>query len=382
VSDESKIIKPLLQLPVDLMGTTGALSGEIARAIKGEGFRGTNLLPEILNPNSTVHGGQGSSRTSVSEQAGVENPVGAFALDAITDPGLLLSGIGAVKRMSKTGNRYDTGKVHVEHERIEVPQRDNWLTRPDEPQQVKNASSMTKEEAMRKLRSENKDVIAKMTDEEFKNTIIKPNGHFATVESYTPNTHQSLKQNEYIDEFNNNLDELNSIINRNNTSGEPYEVIGLNSKGDLKIKSKYGISDMGVGITPGKFTGEVQDIPNTQYLRNELPGLEMQYTLPGVFNSKITPRGTKFYESLNEFLKGRQMGRVKTGFSSQTASSRGLWENAIRKGKAVGYYGQPNEIYGAMKTVIPAIGTAAAATQIPKERYGGVVYQKPYTTRR
>jgi hypothetical protein len=36
-----------------------------------------------------------------------------------------------------------------------------------------------------------------------------------------------------------------------------------------------------------------------------------------------------------------------------------------------------------MKTVIPAIGTAAAAaTQIPKERYGGVVYQKPYTTRR
>jgi hypothetical protein len=108
-----------------------------------------------------------------------------------------------------------------------------------------------------------------------------------------------------------------------------------------------GTKSWSVKINSGKWSGEVEDIANQDYLE-AIPGLGMSNTMGSVFADGIPRRGTGTYEALNEALKSLNIGRVKAGFNSQTGFSRGLWENAVKKKKATGYYGNSNVVYGVM----------------------------------
>jgi hypothetical protein len=281
----------------------------------------------------------------------------------------------------------------------------------------RNQSGLTKNEILARVNIKDKDKISKLSEDEFRNTVLKPNGE---VVEYKPGTEidemtydssnrrmilkdQSPMSNEdYVKTFNENLDALNDIIAKNNKSGVNYKVKELTPEGRLIFstpagqKGKNPLINQGsedvnipegesswiVGINPGQWKGNVEDIANTEYFRS-IPGLEMSNTTQGVFSDRIARRGSGAYDSLNEYLKTLGLGRVKPGFNSQTAYSRGAWENFINSGKAFGFYGAPNTVYGTMRTVapyaIPTIaGTAALRySQQPKEvpapdfRHGG-----------
>ena len=307
-----------------------------------------------------------------------------------------------------------------------------------------NRSGLSKDEILAKASKKDKDILSKMSEEEFIETVLKPTGEIAkykpslTVDELMYDTdlgrmrlknEKPLSTTEYVDEFNKNLDELNKIIAKNNKSGVEYKVKKLDPGGNLvfetpeqvikkwqdnpvavktikglekiladpiKIKNSghtkeeitkminvwkkdevipAGESRWGVYIRPGKWTGKVEDIANDEYFKN-IPGINMSNTSTGVFSDRVVRRGTGTYESINEYLKKFDLGRVKPGFNSQTATSRGLWENAVQKGKAFGYYGNPKVVYGSMKSMLPylvptALGVGAAATQRDKFRKGG-----------
>jgi hypothetical protein len=134
----------------------------------------------------------------------------------------------------------------------------------------------------------------------------------------------------------------------------------------------------------------VQDIADSDYYKN-LPGLNMGNTVSGIFGDGAGIPGTKTYESINDYLKSLDLGRVKPGFNSQTETrkdalgrvirtgSKDVWENFVKSGKAVGYYNNPTTVYGSMKTVLPpaAIAAGAAASTMSnkdknnKFKYGG-----------
>jgi len=132
-----------------------------------------------------------------------------------------------------------------------------------------------------------------------------------------------------------------------------------------------GTSSWDIGINPGQWRGEVEDIANSEYYKS-IPGLDMRNTSSSVFADRIPRRGTGTYESINEYLKGLDLGRVKPGFNSQSDFSKSLWENSIKKGNAFGFYNNPNTVYGAMKSALPYVGTGAiGAAALQQEKYGG-----------
>ena len=309
-----------------------------------------------------------------------------------------------------------------------------------------NRSGLSKDEILAKASKKDKDILSKMSEDEFIETVLKPTGEIAkykpslTVDELMYDTdlgrmrlknEKPLSAIEYTQEFNKNLDELNKIIAKNNKSGVEYKVKKLDPGGNLIFEtpkqtikgwkddpfstttrkqlegllndpvqlknSGYtkkelvemmhslredkvipaGESRWGVYIRPGKWTGKVEDIANEEYFKN-IPGINMSNTSTGVFSDRVTRRGTGTYESINEYLKKFDLGRVKPGFNSQTATSKGLWENAVQKDKAFGYYGRPNTVYGSMKSMLPylvptAIGAGAAAMERDKFKKGGHV---------
>jgi hypothetical protein len=92
----------------------------------------------------------------------------------------------------------------------------------------------------------------------------------------------------------------------------------------------------------------------------------------GVFADNIARRGSGAYKSINEYLKTLDLGRVKPGFNSQTNYSRGLWEDAVKRGNAFGYYNNPGTVYGSMKSVLPyVIPGALGAGALSQQKYGG-----------
>lgn len=111
---------------------------------------------------------------------------------------------------------------------------------------------------------------------------------------------------------------------------------------------REGKSAFVVDIIPGQWRGNVEDIANSDYYKY-LPGLNMSNTTGSVFADRVARRGTGFYDALNEYLKKYDLGRVKPGFNSQTESSEGLWNNAISKGKAHGFYNNRNVLHGSFK---------------------------------
>ena len=276
----------------------------------------------------------------------------------------------------------------------------------------------------------NKDVVAKMAPEEFASTIYKPSGEVAPYQNmYDPLPGvYGMSPSQYANRFNENLDLLNDIISKQNKTGVDYRVTGLDESGMLtfhtpkqikrwqddpfniqvlegleKLKNDpvelqkrlqangqtledfdrilnsfkeadeiipEGNRTWATRIIPGEFRGEIQDIPNAEYYKS-IPGLNMASSSQGVFSDTVTRRGSGAYEAINEYLKRLDLGRVKPGFNSQSDSSRPLWENAIKKGKAFGYYSNPHTVYGAMKTVAPLIGAGAVASQLVDQKKNG-----------
>lgn len=129
---------------------------------------------------------------------------------------------------------------------------------------------------------------------------------------------EKMSLNDYVKTFNENIDKLNDIIKKNNTSGKPYSATRLYDDGLLQFNTG---SIFGTKIVPGKFYGQVEDVANYNYFKN-MPGLNMVNTTNSVFGSPL--RGTKTYESINEYLKLLNLGRVKPGFNSQSKYSFGL----------------------------------------------------------
>ena len=292
-----------------------------------------------------------------------------------------------------------------------------------------NKSGLKREDVLKNKFIKNKDLIRTLHDSDFENTVLKPTGE---ISFYEPSLNLDLKYDinsrrlnlpdaiqtdskEYIDAFNSRLNWLNEIIANNNKSGFDYSIKGLEPGGlryfnptqketiinpnifeDLKKRGyvdnngnvdprfqEYferwgkmtrtipeGETMWGVTINPGQWRGEVQDIANESYFKT-IPGLDMRVSTEGVFSDRIPRRGTRTYESINEYLKLMDLGRVKSGFNTQSESSFGLWEDAIKKGKAFGYYANPHAIYGSMKTVAPLAAGAAAASQLPEQKNGG-----------
>lgn len=311
-----------------------------------------------------------------------------------------------------------------------------------------NKSGLTKEEVLQKASAKDKDVVSKMSETEFENTVLKPNGE---IVSYKPgpeieqmtyglgNRRLKLKDaidmsdKEYADAFNERLDLLNDIIAKRNKSGVDYSVKGLDESGRLTFHTpeqsipvkltdkekanvewfnrdpkdwlinKAGLKQEGnvwkiddgspngmvfnsieeaiesvknelkpltepkiisgesswtTRLNPGQWKGSVEDIANSEYYRS-IPGIEMSNTTSGVFSDNVARKGTGAYESINEYLKKLDLGRVKPGFNSQTEFSRGAWENFIKSGRGVGFYANPRTVYGTMKGLaLPAVGAS------------------------
>jgi len=326
-----------------------------------------------------------------------------------------------------------------------------------------NKSGLTKEEAIEKASSKDKDIVSKMSETEFENTVLKPNGEIAIYKPGTEvdqmtydlqNRRMVLKdqvpmsEKEYADAFNERLDLLNDIIAERNKSGVEYKVKELTPDGALIFETpeqlvkkeltekqianieKFnknpkefliefgnfkkgkngkwesdiddetfdnvedaithykalihkelapqiikGTSTWNIKLNPGQWRGNVEDIANTEYFRS-IPGLEMSNTTSGVFADNIPRKGTGAYESINDYLKQLNLGRVKPGFNSQSNSSRPLWENAVKSGKAVGFYANPRTVYGTMRSVFPYLGAGFLGykgLELQQKQNGGVI---------
>jgi hypothetical protein len=329
-----------------------------------------------------------------------------------------------------------------------LPSDNTWANYYNDPKNALykpkplNRSGLTKEELLN--RGLDKDVVEKMSEGEFKNTVLKPTGEITpyyneSLEPYFTGKHNvtPIGGQEYTNLFNRYIDRLNEIIFRNNKSGIQYRVKSLSPEGVLtfetpeqtlnrtltpsqqehwdmfhndyegyinnkvklketspgnwtftepntslstmnfnskqeaeealkealysKLSPRYtlkpGTSTWSVGINPGKWQGEVLDIPSKEYYRG-IPGLDMRNTTGTVFADRIPRKGTKAYESINEYLKELDLGRVKPGFNSQTQYSRGAWENFVKSGRGYGFYGDPKTVYGSMRP------------------YGGYIYEE------
>lgn len=248
---------------------------------------------------------------------------------------------------------------------------------------VYSRSGFTREGVLNRVDNETKELIKNLPDKDFEKIVLKPNGKVDFIASdlnvnRTTSGIENISKEDYVKTFNDNLPKLNEIIAKKNTSGVPYTVTGIDESGRISFNSPKGSSYFNTRIIPGKFKGKVEDIADRDYYQN-IPGLNMGNTMNGVFGDGVARRGTKTYESINDYLKSLDLGRVKPGFNSQTEYSRGAWENFIKSGKAVGYYNNTGTVYGSMKTVLPpaVIAAGAAASTMSnkdknnKFKYGG-----------
>jgi hypothetical protein len=457
----------------------------------GTGGIGTAMMETVMAPFSapqlaSVYGATGKVQMP-SEAMNIQNPVGSFLADAILDPTNLV-GAGIAKNLGKgslqnmirnrsRGVRPDftpnvsnqlapppseiivdptTGQFNSYfNQDMERPYFDEWVrmmnnnaseldvsnlfANPAESIDLrklkkiaKNRSGLTKEEILKNASPKDKEVLSKMSESEFEQTVLKPTGEVVPYEpavnlglGFNTNTRNlnlsdviPMDNSEYVDIFNSRLDRLNEIISRNNKSGLDYSVKGLSPSGALTFNTpaqieklapdtavlnqlrnrgfmdeagnidprfqdyadRWGItgnrnipqgeSTWMLDINPGQWRGEVEDIANAEYFK-AIPGLNMRNTTASVFSDALPRRGTGTYNSINEYLKELDLGRVKPGFNSQSQSSSGLWEDAIKKGKAFGYFNNPGTVYGSMRTVAPLVAGAAAASQLQEQKKGG-----------
>ena len=107
-----------------------------------------------------------------------------------------------------------------------------------------NKSGLTKEEVLQKASAKDKDVISKMSDTDFENSVLKPTGEIVPYYQGSLEPQFSGSQNvtalspkQYTDEFNSKIDLLNDIIAKNNKSGVEYRVKGLDESGILTFNT-------------------------------------------------------------------------------------------------------------------------------------------------
>jgi len=236
---------------------------------------------------------------------------------------------------------------------------------------VKNQSGLTIDQTLKKASKESQDLIKKMSDAEFENSVLKPDGSVMQLPSKSESISDlamldkdviRIDSKEYAEEFNARLDLLNEIIQRNNRSGVNYQITGLNDYGILDFyvpQQRFFDEYLGefidvpssrtswrTEIVPGRWQGQVKDKASSAYYM-DLPGLDMSDTFEGIFADQVR-RGTGAYKSINEYLKALDLGRVKTGFNLQSDYSRQLWENYIKQQKASGFYSNPYTVHGSM----------------------------------
>lgn len=260
---------------------------------------------------------------------------------------------------------------------------------------VYSRSGFTREGVLNRVDNETKELIKNLPDKDFEKIVLKPNGKVDFIASDLDLDvdilgAERITKEDYVKTFNDNLPKLNEIIAKKNTSGIPYTVKGIDESGRITFNSPKGLSYFNTKIIPGKFKGKVEDISDENYYKN-IPGLNMGDSLSGVFGDSSGRRGTRTYESINDYLKLLDLGRVKPGFNSQTTTikddsgkiirtgSKDVWENFVKSGKAVGYYNNTGTVYGSMKTILPpaaiAAGTAASTMSNKdknnKFKYGG-----------
>jgi len=269
-----------------------------------------------------------------------------------------------------------TPDINLNNEQIEAiisnPQflDDIFVTAP--LPSVVNRSGFTKTEVLSKGSKKTKDDIDKMSDKDFQTSYVNPKGELKKKptrkeidEIFAKNPVEKISNQEYEDEFNSGLDLLNDIIEKNrNPNSPPYEITGLKGSG-LYIKSEFGTSFFTVDIKPGRWKGEIQDMPSKYYV-DKVPGLNMYNTTKTLWGD-IDPfdatakalalkerKGSRVYDSLNEYLKKMNLGRVKSGFSGQSNYALPLWEKAVKKDKAIGWYRDPGEVGAIYKSLFPA----------------------------
>ena len=240
------------------------------------------------------------------------------------------------------------------------------------PQPVVNASGFTMPQIQNILQKKFQDISPEL----FENTVLSPSGKLFEAPKYSihslydaPSVGYEMPFGDYRNEFNLNLDQLNNTIEKNNTSGIPYESLGLSEDGFLKFKSPHGTSSWSTKVRPGSFTSEdLEEVMDPVYWRG-IPGLEMSDTAQGVFGPNFNingdiPRGTSSYRSLNDYMKKFNLGRIKSGFNAQTPQGMSAWEKFIKNNEALGYFETPDRIFGIMKQNGGAL---------PKRKKGGVV---------
>jgi hypothetical protein len=220
-----------------------------------------------------------------------------------------------------------------------------------------------------------------MNDIEFKNTVLKPSGELVPyikdkkAEGVIPTSFA-----EYTNELNSYLDDLNNnIIPINNKSGIQYKVSKIDENGIWTIHTPKQTLEDGTVVEageqvvqfdarPGKWRGTVEDIPSESYL-NSIPGLRATHTAYGLFPESSNLKGisgTGFYKSINEYLKKYDLGRLRDGDSGQTITrinrqtgkkitgSFDIWEEYVKKNKAIGFYtNYGQQVTAMLRTVFP-----------------------------
>ena len=103
---------------------------------------------------------------------------------------------------------------------------------------------MERDAAMNVASEKDKAKLATMTDDEFRNTVVKPNGdvvpyYEGSLENYFSGSENviAISPTEYTERFNTNIHILNDIINNKNKTGIQYRVKGLDENGNLVFET-------------------------------------------------------------------------------------------------------------------------------------------------
>lgn len=266
---------------------------------------------------------------------------------------------------------------------------------------VVNKSGLNKGTALARIKDEDsRKLLEEMSDKDFEKTAMTTDRKIVeyvddnVAEDYlnygsslfkrTPKMKQ-MPIEEYVGEFNSpkNIERLNKIIKKNNKTGVEYEVIGLNDSDELagglplpegfkelliktpkqEIDGKIipeGIKRWTVRVAPGRYYGDVKNVVNAKYI-SDFPGLSMVNSGPGIFSDNVVRQNSGLYKSLNDFLKETNLGRVKSGRNSLSIHADALWNKAISRGDAFGYYGEPNSIFSIMRSSSPYVFPTAAS---------------------
>ncbi len=277
-----------------------------------------------------------------SEAMGISNPIGAFLTDAVLDPlnvgvtsiggammrnsirnplrflsrrELMPSANSMLPTMNELGEYIDpvvTSPVpRMTQAEADDLLRQYNLRRYGTANPIINKSDLDRTRAI-ELSPESKAMVESMSDKDFQNTVLSLNKgerkivnapDDKEVESYLlgKNKVKPIPIENWIDEFNSNLSELNENIVPRVNRGAKYEFLpmkeisGTNSAEiGLKSTDQAGnevVKGWTVRVKPGKFRGEIQDVAGQDYM-DAIPGLQITNSGYGVLDPKLYAPGS------------------------------------------------------------------------------------------